>query len=167
MYMKKFKTVLVATAFSIFSVSMLKSDYVYQPQYEILTEVDNDAFASYQNGLIYIGDSSFINSLDHVNENDIIVMDNRNTDKSSIQVVSSYEITDKDVRNDIICVIDEYLKLYPSDFNRSIESMRLEWLVHNILYGVNYEVDRTRDVDFETSEEDLYSNYVLTKLFNL
>ena len=165
--MKKFNRVLVATAFSIFSVSILKSDYVYQPQYEILNEVDNDAFASYENGLIYIGDSSFINSLDHVNENDILVVDNRNTDKSSIQVVSSYEITDKDIRNDIICVIDEYLKLYPSDFDRSIESMRLEWLVHNILYGVNYEVDRTRDVDFETNEEDLYSNYVLTKLLNL
>ncbi len=165
--MKKFNRVLVATAFSIFSVSILKSDYVYQPQYEILDEVDNDAFASYKNGLIYIGDSSFINSLDHVNENDILVVDNRNTDKSSIQVVSSYEITDKDIRNDIICVIDEYLKLYPSDFDRSIESMRLEWLVHNILYGVNYEVDRTRDVDFETNEEDLYSNYVLTKLLNL
>ena len=165
--MKKFNRVLVATAFSIFSVSILKSDYVYQPQYEILDEVDNDAFASYQNGLIYIGDSSFINSLDRVNENDILVVDNRNTDKSSIQVVSSYEITDKDIRNDIICVIDEYLKLYPSDFDRSIESMRLEWLVHNILYGVNYEVDRTRDVDFETNEEDLYSNYVLTKLLNL
>ena len=138
--MKKRSKIIVATAGIIFTVSFIKSHHTYEPQYEILTEVDDEAFASYQNGLVYIGESDFIDSLDCVNENDILVVDNRKTDQASIKIVSSYRITDKDLRNDILCIIEEYLKLHP---------------------------DRTRDVDFETNEEDLYDNVVLTKLFNL
>ena len=142
--MKKGK-IAIATAALMSSIVLIKPEHTYNPQYEIINE---DAFATYEDGLVYIGDENYIISLTNVHENDILVVDDRKTESNSIKIVSSYKIDDKDVRNDIICIIDEYVKMNPDTFDRTIESMRVEWFVHNLLYSLNYEPNRTRDVDY-------------------
>lgn len=138
-------------------------DHRYNTNYEIL---DNNAYAKYDDGYIYIGDMEYINSL-NINDGDILIVDQRNMDDPNIKILDSYKITDKDIRNDIICVICDYNNEYPCGYYRTTESMRLEWFMHNMSYNLNYEVDRARDVDFQASEEDTYDNKVLRKLFRL
>ena len=46
----------------------------YRSNYCIL---DDEAFASYSGGLIYIGDEEYINNLDNINNGDILVIDER------------------------------------------------------------------------------------------
>ena len=57
-----------------------------------------------------------------------------------------------------------YDSLYPSDWKRSIESMRVEWTVHNLLYDIGYERARTRDVDLDNLEEEKYNNKILRRI---
>ena len=154
--------------FGVITLSMLlwaySHDHEYNTNYEIL---DSTAYARYDDGYIYIGDEDYIDSLTDICENDILVIDQRNSTDPNFKIIDSYRITDKDIRNDIISVICDYNMEYPCDYYRSVESMRLEWFMHNVSYNLNYEVDRTRDVDFEISEENTYNNKVLSKLFKL
>ena len=156
---------------AILSISLITSlmvfynhNHEYSNNYEI---IGSTAYARYEDGNIYIGDEEYINSLTNICENDILVVDERNSTDPNFKIIDSYRIKDKDIRNDIICAICDYNNEYPCNYYRSIESMRLEWFVHNIAYHLNYEVDRTRDVDFEISEEDDYDNKVFSKLFKL
>ena len=161
---KKVKYVLVTTA-TIFTVAYFNNDYNYNPTYEILDESD-DAYAIYPKGKVYIGDKKYIESLRDVKDTDILVEDQRKT-RENMKIVSSYKIKDKDLRNDIICILVEYEKDNPTDWDRTIESMRVEWFVHNFLYDINYEIDRTKDVDFQNDEEKTYNKKILRKLFSL
>ena len=42
--------------------------------------------------------------------------------------------------------------------------MKLEWEVHNVLYQVKYERERTKDVDFNNADELQYSQAVLKRM---
>nr|MBP3258742.1 hypothetical protein [Bacilli bacterium] len=154
--------------FTVITLSMVlwiySHDHKYSSNYEVLDDI---AYARYENGNIYIGNEEYINSLIDISEYDILVVDERNSSDPNFKIINSYRITDKDTRNDIICAICDYNSEYPCDYYRSVESMRLEWFIHNVSYNLHYEVDRSRDVDFEISEEDDYDSKVLSKLFKL
>ena len=79
----------------------------------------------------------------------------------------SYKINDKDRRNDILEVLCLYENMYPSDWNRSLESMRLEWFMHNLGHDFNYKKDHSDHVDLNNEDEDDYDDKVLRKLFRL
>ena len=165
---KKIKALIyLSCAISLYSY--LSYDHKYNPEFTIYDN-EEEAFARYRYGDVYIGDLNYINSIkDSINEKDILVVcgyqdDNGQIDPN-VRVVSSYRIDDKEVRNDILNIILIYKDLYPSQWNRSLESMRVEWTVHNILYSIGYERDRTIDVDLDNSEEELYSNKLLQRIF--
>ncbi len=138
-------------------------DYQYQPTYEILDECD-EAFARYSKGKIYIGSKKYLSNLKNVNEDDILVEDLRDTENPDFKIHNSYLITDRNIRNEILVVLCEYEKCYPSNWDRTIESMRLEWLAHNLSYIFNYEQHRTMDVDLDNNDEIYYNNKVLQKV---
>lgn len=79
----------------------------------------------------------------------------------------SYKITDKDKRNQILEVLCEYEKNNPSEWDRSIESMRLEWFIHNMGHELDYKKDHSDDVDLNNEDEEDYDDKVLRKLFRL
>lgn len=145
----------------------LKYDHVYNPTY-VITE-DQDYFATYSNGKIYIGDYEYINSIKYkIGKNDIIVYDERNGLDPNMQIVSSYKINDKDIRNEILEVLQIYESLYPSKWDRTIETMRLEWFVHNISHSFNYKTDHSDDVDLDNDDQLKYENVkILNKLLHL
>ena len=146
----------------------LNTDHVYKPNYTI-TE-DEEYFAKYSKGKVYIGRIDYIESLKgKVNTDDILVIDTRNTKNDpNMQIISSYEISNKDTRNEILEILLKYEELNPSPWDRTIESMRLEWFVHNLSHSFNYKKDHSDDVDLDNDDQEKYENVkVLNKLLHL
>ena len=84
-----------------------------------------------------------------------------------MKIYSSYRIDDRDLRNEILEVLCRYEECYPSPWDRTIESMRLEWLMHNYSYFFNHETNRTEDVDLNNKEEEYYDNPILRRMFKV
>ena len=74
-----------------------------------------------------------------------------------MQIYSSYKISDTNVRNEILNILMEYEKKHPSKWERSLNSMKVEWFVHNLLHLFNYRLDHTTDVDFNNADEEIYN----------
>ncbi len=141
-------------------------EHVYVPQYEIMDETHQE-FACYSQGRIFIGNRRFLIGLKDLKEGDILVLDQRNNSDPNMKIISSYEINDKDVRNEILEVLCRYEEMYPSDWDRTIESMRLEWLMHNLSYDFNNQQHRTRDVDLNNDDERYYDNWFLNLILKI
>lgn len=105
------------------------------------------------------------NKLFEVNSNNyIFILDDRKN--NNIKIVDSYKIHKLKTKNNIIEVILNYNKTYPNNnWIRTKYSMKNEWIVHNILYIFNIKRERTKDVDFEYKEENIYNffKYYLQK----
>ena len=41
--------------------------------------------------------------------------------------------------------------------------MKIEWLLHNYFYKKNYEIERTKDVDFQNNEDENIKRLLLFK----
>ena len=122
--------------------------------YEIINE---EAFAKYSDGMIYIGDFEYIEDVKQFcNDEDILVLDRRYGYDPDMKIYDSYKIMDKSKQIEILEVICEYENMYPSSWNRTIDSMQREWDAHNILYYMNYKRYRTTDVDLDNEDEEVY-----------
>ena len=128
---------------------------------------ENGPFAEYSDGYIYIGDENYINSLENTNSCDILVIDERDKLDPNMVICDSCVIKDKDTRNDILEVLCCYEEMYPSNWDRSVESMRFEWFCHNAAYYVNYKVDDSSEVDLNNNDENKYNNKVLSRVFRI
>ena len=137
-------------------------DHKKVPNYQIA--VHQKYFARYSDGNVYIGNESFIKKLKNVSENDVLIVDGRKSSDSYVKILSSYKIMDLNICSEILEFISEYEKMHPSRWDRSINSMRVEWFMHNLLYYLNYERDRTKDVDFNNSEQEIYSKKLVKNL---
>ena len=158
---QKIKFLLLSTA-TILSVALFDVDYNYEPDYQI---VDEDYYGTYPLGKIYIGNEDYLKTVD-ATYYDVLILDER-CEKENMKIISSYKINNRDLQNDILNVMLDYEKSYPSVWDRSLESLRVEWYIHNMLYNINYKEYRTKDVDFENNEEELYDNVILKKIFKL
>ncbi len=165
---KKFeKRILAITATLVFLTTYSCVDYKYHPNYEIVKENPCGPFGCYSYGNIYIGSKKYLKSLTDLTENDILVEDQRFSNDPNMKIYSSYRISDKNIRNEILEVLCRYEECYPSPWDRSIESMRLEWLMHNVSYFFDHEPNRAGDVDLNNNEEKYYDNPVLRKIFKI
>ena len=73
-----------------------------------------------------------------------------------MKIKNSYLILDSKTRKEILESLIKYENENPSNWNRTIETMELEWEAHNILYYLNYKKDHTTDVDLDNNDEDKY-----------
>lgn len=110
----------------------------------------------YNKGLVYIGTKEEIELLESVNEDDILVIDKRDEKDPDMRVLSSYQINNRMTQKEILEILLEYEKLYPSDWDRSLSSMQMEWLAHNFMAFFSYKTERTFDVDFNNHDEEKY-----------
>lgn len=163
---KEIKKKLLVLAVSAGFLTYVASDYHYSPRYEIYDEYSL-AFGCYSKGKIYIGDSLFLSSLTDIEENDILVLDQRNRMDPNMKILNSYNITSKEERNEILEVLCRFEECYPSRWSRSIESMRLEWFTHNFSHNFNYMLDHADDVDLNNSDEDYYDKMIIRKILKL
>ncbi len=161
----KFKRKLAAVSlFVVLASGYLMIEPQYDSRYEIL---DSDsAFARCSCGIIYIGDEDFLRNIPE-EDNTILIEDQRNTKDPNMKIYNSCNICNREDRNNILEVLEEYERLNPSDWDRSIESMRLEWLLHNYSYYLNFEKNSTEDVDLNNLDEDRYNTKILQLLFRV
>lgn len=148
---------------ALWLIGNISYDHKVLPKYEIV--INDNYFANYSNGKVYIGSKEYIDTLTDISASDVLIVDGRNSDDPYMKILSSYKINDSNIRNEILEIINEYEKMHPSSWNRSINSMRVEWFVHNFLYYFNYETERTKDVDFNNSEQEMYSKKLIKDLF--
>lgn len=160
------KKKILATSIAAALILAYPYKHKYKKNYTILDDNDG-AFASYSNGLIYIGSRDYLLSLDNLNEGDILIEDQRYFEDPNMVIYNSCDITDKDIRNDILEVICEYEMRYPTNWDRTIESMRFEWLCHNMAYYFDYRVDDTSEVDLNNDDEEKYDQKVLSRIFRI
>jgi hypothetical protein len=81
-----------------------------------------------------------------------IIMD---IEGQNIHIHNSHQVTkvqDMKMIIDTIMGKSFYAKMTDADFNRTKASMIREWKAHNILHKWNYQVYRTRSVDFNQNE---------------
>ena len=164
---KKTKRKLMAiSAALIIGTTYISVDHEYHPNYEIVAEQPGP-FGCYSCGYIYIGSKAYLSSLTNLSEDDILVEDQRFSSDPNMKIYSSYRIEDKDLRNEILEVLCKYEECYPSPWDRTIESMRLEWLMHNYSYFFDHQTHRTEDVDLNNKEEEYYDKPILNKIFKI
>ena len=151
--------------FLVISIAYL-SKKKYEPEFKIINSKKEEFCAEYPDGCIYIGDKDYLSTIE-TKDGDVLVEDLREGIDPDICIHDSYKIDDKDRRNDILEVICLYEDMYPSDWDRSLESMRLEWFMHNASHYFEYKKDHSTDVDLDNDDEEKYDNKVLRKLFRL
>lgn len=122
-------------------------------------------FATSSHGDIYIAKAKDIKKIEKdIDDNSILIVDQRTSDDPNMHIKSSCEITNKDEMKEILEVVQTYNELYPSGWDRSTEAMMNEWEVHNICSKLSIFPSHTNEVDFNNDDELLYSSDVLTKI---
>ena len=110
---------------------------------------------TYSNGFIYIGESKCLNTIEH-KEGNVLVLDARNLKNPCMKIFDSYKITNEKVQKEIIDELLHHEEVHPTKWERTKKSMVNEWYAHNTLYNLNIKRTRTRDVDLDNSDEDVY-----------
>lgn len=165
--MKKNKKKIIVTGLilgSICSYLSIGNNRTYKPQYIINEECNSNTepFASYRYGYVYIVRREQLNYMISIkNDNDIIVVDDRDKENPDMMVYNSSYIWDKDVIDDVLNILLCYEEKYPSNWNRNIESLRNEWLCHNIAYKLGYEKEDTISADLDNNEAKYFDNKIL------
>ena len=86
-------------------------------------------------------------------DNNIYVIDSRYDNDPNMIVYNSYKIKSLDEIKEILKILKEYERQYPSEWERSILSMEYEWIVHNLAYYLNIYPDSSKDVDLNNADE--------------
>ena len=124
-------------------------------------------FATYKDKEIIIGSKHFIESLNQ-NDNNIYIIDERFSSDPDLSICESHKIYHLTQMKDILDILMEYEQRYPSKWDRTYKSMLNEWIIHNICYYLKHEIERTKQVDFDNSDEQLYINIrtIINELLN-
>lgn len=120
---------------------------------------------AYCNGkVVYITNREQILELLKEDKTGIYIIDERSIYNPDMAVYNSYKILNKEEKNNIIEIIQNYEKEYPSNWNRTSASMKNEWDIHNICYFLNIDRESTREVDFDNNDEIRYDSELITKI---
>lgn len=107
------------------------------------------------------GNIFFVNSISEIpinHKNDIYVIDERHVDDSNMKVVNSHVILSLKKQREIIMELIKYNETSGDfDWQRTIDSMEYEWLIHNISYYLGILPGRAGDVDFNNNDEKIYA----------
>jgi len=110
----------------------------------------------YNSGTIYIGDRNYLRKINHLDVNDVLVLDARGEEDPDFKIYDSYKINDRDIIEEIVESLLLYEEIYPTPWNRSKNSMIREWIIHNTMYSFGYKLDSTTHVDFNNGDEKTY-----------
>lgn len=123
-------------------------------------------FGTYRNGKVYIGSKNYIYSIIDENTNNVYIIDSRKDSNPDMLICNSFKINNANDINDILELLIEYENIYPSNWDRTIESMKKEWQLHNFLYNLGLYESSTESVDLDNEDEDYYNSNVLNKILN-
>lgn len=121
-------------------------------------------FAIYKNYNIYIGCEVDIKQY-LSDPNNICVVDGRCNKNPNMKIYNSYRITSTEDMFNILAVLQEYEKLYPTRWNRSLEGLQIEWVAHNISYQYGILPVRSGSVDLDNLDGILYEDKGIKLIF--
>ena len=123
-----------------------------------------EEYAKYLDYNLYFGDREYL-SLYSYDENNICIVDGRNCENPNFEICDSYRISNEEDMINIISVIVNYANVYTSDWDRTAEGMRIEWIVHNMAYNLGILKDNSGSVDFDNRDAIVYENELIKLLF--
>ncbi len=97
-----------------------------------------------------------------VPEGDVLVIDDRNPSNPSFQIKDSFRIRNGKRREEILNALIRYDREHPSAtrWNRTIRSLKKEWLAHNFAYRLHFFRSSAKDVDLDNRDEgDSYFHF--------
>lgn len=106
-------------------------------------------FASLDGKNIFIVDDRDSFCLD----DNIYVIDSRYDDDPNMIVYNSYKIKSIEEIKELLKILKEYERQYPSKWERSVLSMEYELIVHNLAYYLNIYPESSKDVDLNNADE--------------
>lgn len=144
---KKTFALLVIYSLIIFKLNSRRNIKVnYNEEYD---KCGDNYFACLDNKNIFIVDDRDSFCLD----DNIYVIDSRYDDDPNMIVYNSYKIKSLEEIKEILKILKEYERQYPSKWERSILSMEYEWIVHNLAYYLNISPESSKDVDLNNADE--------------
>lgn len=162
---KKYNILLLSILCSILNTESVKAEHYVEInkyyQQDLL-----EPFASYENGNIYIGNDIYLDMIsEFASDTDILIKDERFDTDPNFKIYNSYKILDGDVQDEVIEVLYKYNELYPSEWNRTYNSLKNEWYFHNLMHSFNYHTYQTTDVDFNNYDENNYNSITPKKIY--
>ena len=118
---------------------------------------------------ILITNDYYVNYMDDKYSNFVVVVDirinNGNIYNPDIKIIDSYKISSDTEQYYILLAIEKYVKENPvkysteNEWNRSIDSMKIEWDVHNFAYyylSFIFDKELSAHVDFDYADAEIY-----------
>lgn len=163
-------TILLLTATTLTLISpYTKKARVYNLNYSINSSYHYQdttvPFAKSTCGDIYIINEEIEDVYKPPTKDAIVIIDETKDNDPNIRIKQSCNINDANQMMEVLEIVKRYNELYPSGWERSIDSMMNEWEVHNILSRINYMPKHTDHVDLNNDNEKTYDHKVLTKIF--
>lgn len=144
---KKAATLLLIYSFILYKFNSKKQVKIYYN--EEFDGINNNHFASIdEKNILFVNDKDMI-----IDDDNIYVIDYRNVDDPNMTIWNSYKIISLKEMRSILEVLKEYENKYPSNWNRTINSMEYEWILHNVAYYLNIFTNNSKDVDLNNEDE--------------
>lgn len=121
-------------------------------------------FATYKNYNIYIGCEADVSRYTS-DPNNICIIDGRCNKNPNMKIIDSYRITSTEDMFNILAVLQEYEKIYPTRWNRSLEGLQIEWVAHNISFQYGILPVRSGSVDLDNLDGFLYEDAGIKLIF--
>ena len=87
-------------------------------------------------------------------ESDYIAIDRRDRSDPEIVVIDSYRAEDTALIEKLCELLLGHEEAYPTDWDRTLNSMITEWQIHNAAYALDYRVDHSKDVNLNNKDEN-------------
>ena len=86
---------------------------------------------------------------------EIAVYDDRFTQNPSFRIYDSYRIRKNSIKREVLSAMIAYNEAYPTEprWQRTMESLVLEWMEHNFAYRVGFLRKRACNVDLDNHAE--------------
>ena len=78
-----------------------------------------------------------------------------------MKIKDSYKIMTNSEMLEVLRLLEEYEEKNPSNWNRTIQSMRNEWIYHNMSFYLSYETISSKDVDLNNADEYRYEKKLI------
>ncbi len=105
-------------------------------------------------GNMYIVQKSLNREPLSITDNDYVVLDGRANGDPEFEVIDSYRADNSVLIRRLCSILLEHEELYPTDWERTLDSMVGEWQIHNAAYAMNYRVDKSKNVNLNNGDED-------------
>ena len=133
--------------------NMYTYSYSYTNDEEIIT---GKVFILKMNSNLLVNEINAFADAIVVNDNEYVAVDYRHLSDPDIQVRNSYRANTEKERQCIIDILLQYEESYPSDWERSVASLKNEWYWHNSAYEAGYSTLRAKHVNFNNGDEKNY-----------